>query len=115
MPPRAPGALTAPPARPLKPERIRAWEGACIQDFSALFGPGGEDQRADFKLVYFHNTVRDVIDRANETGAGFVNYDRQAIDGVELQARLDPGRFFLKESLIQSEIPCGTGMCRQNQ
>ena len=81
--------------RPLKPERIRAWEGAYIQDFSALFGLGGEDQRADFKLVYFHNTVRDVIDRTNEAGVGVVNYDKQVIDGVELQARLDTGRFFL--------------------
>ena len=77
---------------PLKPERIRAWEGAYIQDFSALFGLGGEGQRADFKLVYFHNTVRDVIDRS---GFIFVNYDQQIIDGVELQARLDTGRFFL--------------------
>ena len=78
--------------RPLKPERIRAWEGAYIQDFSALFGLGGEGQRADFKLVYFHNTVKDVIDR---DGFIFANYDRQIIDGVELQARLDTGRFFL--------------------
>ena len=78
--------------QPLKPERIRAWEGAYIQDFSALFGLGGEDQRADFKLVYFHNTVRDVIDR---DGFIFANYDQQIIDGVELQARLDTGRFFL--------------------
>ena len=83
------------PARPLKPHRIRASKGACIQDFSALFGLGGEDQRADFKLVYFHNTARDVIDRTNEAGIGFVNYDWRAIDGVELQARLDTGRFFL--------------------
>ena len=77
---------------PLKPERIRAWEGAYIQDFSALFGLGGEGQRADFKLVYFHNTVKDVIDR---NGSIFANYDRQVIDGVELQVRLDTGRFFL--------------------
>ena len=81
--------------RSLKPERIRAWEGAYIQDFSALFGLGGEDQRADFKLVYFHNTVRDVIDRGGVAGLQFVNFDRQVIDGVELQARLDTGRFFL--------------------
>lgn len=81
--------------RPLKPERIRAWEGAYIQDFSALFGFEGEGQRADFKLVYFHNTVRDVIDRPNEAGVGFINYDKQVIDGVELQLRLDTGRFFL--------------------
>ena len=81
--------------RPLKPERIRAWEGAYIQDFSALFGFEHEGQRADFKLAYFHNTIRDVIDRTNEAGVGFVNYDKQVIDGVELQARLDTGRFFL--------------------
>ena len=82
--------------RPLKPERIRAWEGAYIQDFSALFGLGGEGQRADFKLVYFHNTVRDVIDRTTFViPTIFVNLDKQVIDGVELQARLDTGRFFL--------------------
>ena len=78
--------------RPLKPERIHAWEGAYIQDFSALFGFEDENQRADFKLVYFHNTVRDVIDRY---GFSFANYDQQITDGVELQARLDMGRFFL--------------------
>ena len=82
--------------RPLKPERIRAWEAAYIQDFSALFGLEGEDQRADFKLVYFHNTVKDVIDRAAFLVSGtFANLDKQVIDGVELQARLDTGRFFL--------------------
>ena len=81
-------------ARPLKPERMRSWEGAYIQDFSALFGLVGEDQRADFKLVYFHNTVRDVIDREGFPFR-FTNLDKQVIDGVELQARLDTGRFFL--------------------
>ena len=81
-------------ARPLKPERMRSWEGAYIQDFSALFGLGGEGQRADFKLVYFHNTIRDVIDREGSP-ARFTNLDKQVIDGVELQARLDTGRFFL--------------------
>ena len=81
-------------ARPLKPERMRSWEGAYIQDFSALFGLLGEGQRADFKLVYFHNTVRDVIDR-NGSPSRFTNLDKQVIDGVELQARLDTGRFFL--------------------
>ena len=81
-------------ARPLKPERMRSWEGAYIQDFSALFGLGGEDQRADFKLVYFHNTVRDVIDR-DGFPSRFANLEKQVIDGVELQARLDTGRFFL--------------------
>ena len=77
--------------QPLKPERIRSWEAAYIQDFGPLFGLYSDDQRADFKLVYFHNTVKDVIDR---DGFIFANYDRQVIDGVELQARLDTGRLF---------------------
>lgn len=78
-------------AQPLKPERIQSYEVAYIQDFSRLFGLDG-DQRADFKLVYFHNTVNDVIER--DTALRFTNLDKQVIDGVELQARIDIGGFF---------------------
>ena len=78
----------------LKPERIRSVEAAYIQDFSPLFGLGGNDQRADFKLVYFRNTVDDIIDSSSVDFGVFDNFDRQVIDGVELQARLDTGRFF---------------------
>ena len=78
----------------LKPERIRSVEAAYIQDFSPLFGLGGNDQRADFKLVYFRNTVDDIIDSSSVDPGVFDNFDRQVIDGVELQARLDTGRFF---------------------
>ena len=78
-------------AQPLKPERIRSYEAAYIQDFSRLFGLEG-DQRADFKLVYFHNTVNDVIERGDNLR--FENLDKQVIDGVELQARIDTGGFF---------------------
>ena len=78
----------------LKPERIRSVEAAYIQDFSPLFGLGGNHQRADFKLVYFRNTVDDIIDISSIDPGVFDNLDRQVIDGVELQARLDTGRFF---------------------
>ena len=78
----------------LKPERIRSVEAAYIQNFSPLFGLGGNDQRADFKLVYFRNTVDDIIDNSSTDASVFDNLDRQVIDGVELQARLDTGRFF---------------------
>ena len=78
-------------AQPLKPERIQSYEAAYIQDFSRLFGLEG-DQRADFKLVYFHNTVNDVIERGDNLR--FENLDKQVIDGVELQARIDTGGFF---------------------
>ena len=78
-------------AQPLEPERIQSYEVAYIQDFSRLFGLDG-DQRADFKLVYFHNTVNNVIERGDNLR--FFNLDRQVIDGLELQARIDTGEFF---------------------
>lgn len=79
------------PLRDLKPERIRSWEAAWIQDLRPLFRLG-EGQHADLKLTWFHNTTRDVIERS--TNLMFSNIDKQVIAGFELQARYDNGRFF---------------------
>ena len=79
------------PVRDLKPERIRSWEAAWIQDLRPLFRLG-EGQHADLKLTWFHNTTRDVIERS--TNLMFSNLDKQVIAGFELQARYDNGRFF---------------------
>ena len=79
------------PLRDLKPERIRSWEAAWIQDLRPLFRLG-EGQHADLKLTWFHNTTRDVIERS--TGLMFSNVDKQVIAGFELQARYDNGSFF---------------------
>ena len=83
-------------AQPVKPERMRSWEAAYIHNFASLFD-FEEDQHADFKLVYFHNTTKDVVDRDNQRGlTRFINLDRQVIAGIELQARFDTGRFFFE-------------------
>jgi hemoglobin/transferrin/lactoferrin receptor protein len=80
------------PLRELKPERMKSWEAAFIQDLRPLFGLRGEGQHADIKLTWYHNTTHDVIERSS--GLFFSNIDRQTIAGFELQARFDNGRFF---------------------
>ena len=80
------------PLANLKPERMRSWETAFIQDLRPLLGLGGEDQHADIKLTWYHNTTRNVIERS--TNLMFTNLDKQVIAGFELQARFDNGRFF---------------------
>lgn len=81
----------------LKPERIKSWEAAFIQDLRPLFGLRGEDQRADLKLTWYHNTTHDVIERS--TNLMFSNIDRHVIVGFELQARFDNGHFFTDLSI----------------
>ncbi|EJU14156.1 outer membrane receptor protein [Sphingomonas sp. LH128] len=80
------------PFQNLKPERMKSWEAAFIQDLRPLFGLRGEGQRADVKLTWYHNTTHDVIERTSNLL--FSNLDRQTIAGLELQARFDNGRFF---------------------
>mgnify|MGYP003582355050 CR=1 FL=1 len=76
----------------IKPERMRSWEAAWIQDLRPLFGLIGEGQHADLKLSWYHNTTRNVIERNNQFL--FTNIDKQVIAGFELQARFDNGRIF---------------------
>ena len=79
------------PLHDLKPERIRSWEAAWIQDLRPLFRLG-EGQHADLKLTWYYNATRDVIER--DTSLMFSNIDKQVIAGFEVQARYDDGRFF---------------------
>jgi hemoglobin/transferrin/lactoferrin receptor protein len=84
------------PLRDLKPERMKSWEAAFIQDLRPLFGLRGEGERADIKLTWYHNTTHDVIERTNNLL--FTNLEKQTIAGFELQARFDNGRFFTEIS-----------------
>jgi hemoglobin/transferrin/lactoferrin receptor protein len=80
------------PVRALKPERMKSWEAAFVQDLRPLFGLQGADQHADVKLTWYHNTTRNVIER--DTHLMFSNLDKQVSAGFELQARYDNGYFF---------------------
>jgi len=79
------------PTRPLKPEHARTWEAAYVHDLSALLDLP-EGQRADFKLTWFRSDTRNVIERGSQLL--LTNIDKQLIEGIELQARYDNGRFF---------------------
>lgn len=79
------------PINALKPEHARTWEVAYVHDLSRLLSlPDG--QRADVKLTYFHTDTRDVIERSAKLLLS--NMDKQLIEGLELQARYDRGRWF---------------------
>lgn len=100
------------PVRDLKPERIRSWEAAWIQDLRPLFRLG-EGQHADLKLTWFHNTTRDVIERS--TNLMFSNIDKQVIAGFEMQARFDNGDFFtdLSASHMTTNKVCDESVATQ--
>jgi len=80
------------PLERLKPEHGYFWEAAYVQDLRDLFRLNGKDQRADLKLTWYRNTTHDVVER--NTSLMFSNIERQAIEGLEVQARYDDGRFF---------------------
>lgn len=79
------------PLASLKPEHNFAYEAAFIQDLKPWLDLG-EGQHADFKITYYHNTIRDIVERNRDLV--FSNLDRQVTAGLELQFRYDNGRFF---------------------
>ncbi|WP_036549383.1 TonB-dependent receptor domain-containing protein, partial [Nitrincola lacisaponensis] len=81
----------------VKPEHARNWELAYIQDLTPWF-PKAE--YADLKLTYYHNDIRDVIERDNYFN--FRNIERQLLRGIELDGRYDTGGFFTSLGLNYS-------------
>ena len=49
-------------------------------------------KKADFRINYFHNKTKNVIDR--DDNLEFEQFDRQIRSGVELSTRFDTGRVF---------------------
>ncbi|UOP01396.1 TonB-dependent receptor [Kingella potus] len=72
-----------------KPEHAKNWELGYIHDLTGLFP---KMRAADFRLNYFHNTTKNIIDR--DENFEFEQFDKQIRSGLELQARFDTGRFF---------------------
>ena len=77
----------------LEPEHAYNYEAAYIHN---LAGWGGSEH-ADIKLTYYHNTIKNVIERSPELR--FSNLEKQTTSGVEFQGRYDSGRFFTDVSL----------------
>jgi hemoglobin/transferrin/lactoferrin receptor protein len=77
----------------LEPEHAYNYEAAYIHN---LAGWGGSE-RADIKLTYYHNTIKNVIERSPQLR--FSNLEKQTTSGVELQTRYDNGRVFTDLSI----------------
>ena len=73
----------------LKPERGTNIEVGYIHDLTEWFETANF---ADFKIAYFRNDIKDVIDR--DQAFSLRNIDKQKVSGLELQSRYDSGRFF---------------------
>jgi hemoglobin/transferrin/lactoferrin receptor protein len=76
-----------------EPEHAYNYEAAYIHN---LAGWGGSE-RADIKLTYYHNTIKNVIERSPQLR--FSNLEKQTTSGVELQTRYDNGRVFTDLSI----------------
>lgn len=72
-----------------KPEHAKNWEVGYIHDLTGLLP---KMRRADFRLNYFHNKTKNIIDR--DENLEFEQFDKQVRTGVELSARFDSGRVF---------------------
>ncbi|WP_049262082.1 TonB-dependent receptor domain-containing protein [Neisseria bacilliformis] len=72
-----------------KPEHAKNWEVGYIHDLTGAFP---KMRRADFRVNYFHNKTKNIIDR--DQYLEFEQFEKQVKTGVELSARFDSGRVF---------------------
>ena len=74
----------------LKPEKSTNWEVGYNFNFAPHFA---RLRQGDLRLTYYSNKIKNQIDTSNMDG-GMIQYDKAISKGVELQSRLDSGRFF---------------------
>lgn len=72
----------------IEPEHAYNYEVAFIQNMT----PWVNAEFADIKIAYYHNRTKNVIER--DERSTFSNLEQQTIQGAEIQARIDTGRFF---------------------
>ena len=74
----------------LKPEKSTNWEVGYNFNFAPHFA---KLRQGDLRLTYYSNKIKNQIDTSNMDG-GMIQYDKAISKGLELQSRLDSGRFF---------------------
>ena len=74
----------------LKPEKSTNWEVGYNFNFAPHFA---KLRQGDLRLTYYSNKIKNQIDTSNMDG-GMIQYDKAVSKGIELQSRLDSGRFF---------------------
>ena len=80
-----------------QPEYAKNWEVGYIHDLTGLLP---KMKKADFRINYFHNKTKNVIDR--DDNLEFEQFDRQIRSGAELSTRFDTGRVFGSLNVFRS-------------
>lgn len=74
----------------LKPEKSTNWEVGYNFNFAPHFA---KLRQGDLRLTYYSNKIKNQID-TSDMDSGMIQYDKAISKGIELQSRLDSGRFF---------------------
>ena len=80
-----------------KPERGKNFEIGYIHDLTGMFP---KMRKADFRINYFRNTTKNIIDRNDQLE--FEQFDKQIRTGAELSARFDTGKVYGSLGLIRT-------------
>ena len=80
-----------------KPERGKNFEVGYIHDLTGMFP---KMRQADFRINYFRNTTKNIIDRNDQLE--FEQFDKQIRSGAELSARFDTGKVYGSLGLIRT-------------
>ena len=80
-----------------KPERGKNFEVGYIHDLTGMFP---KMRKADFRINYFRNTTKNIIDRNDQLE--FEQFDKQIRSGAELSARFDTGKVYGSLGLIRT-------------
>ncbi|MDO5638618.1 MAG: TonB-dependent receptor [Neisseria sp.] len=73
----------------LKPERSRSWEIGYAFNFTPYWQ---RLRHGDVRLTWFDNSIKNVLDTTADRR--IVQYDKKITRGLELQSRIDTGRYF---------------------
>ena len=80
-----------------KPERGKNFEVGYIHDLTGMFP---KMRKADFRINYFRNTTKNIIDRNDQLE--FEQFDKQIRSGAELSARFDTGKVYGSLGVIRT-------------
>ena len=80
-----------------KPERGKNFEVGYIHDLTGMFP---KMRKADFRINYFRNITKNIIDRNDQLE--FEQFDKQIRSGAELSARFDTGKVYGSLGVIRT-------------
>ncbi|NBL76641.1 MULTISPECIES: TonB-dependent receptor domain-containing protein [unclassified Proteus (in: enterobacteria)] len=81
----------------LKPERAKSTEFGVVFDLTDWLNV---ERHADIKINYFHTNIENVFDR--DATWQIRQFEKQKLEGLEVQARFDNGFIFMDTALVYS-------------